>query len=86
MLLRLLTFPIVQFGVSLGQLIAALSPSVQVAVLFNPFISMILATFCGVAIPYPDLISFWRSWLYELNPYTRTLAAMLSTELQYVLI
>ncbi|TFK26772.1 ABC-transporter [Coprinopsis marcescibilis] len=69
------------FGVSLGQLIAALSPSVEVAVLTIPSFSLILSTFCGVTIPYPTLINFWRSWLYELTPYTRTLAAMLSTEL-----
>ncbi|KAK7464484.1 ATP-binding cassette transporter snq2 [Stygiomarasmius scandens] len=69
------------FGVSLGQLIAAISPSVQVAVLFNPFINLVLSTFAGVTIPYPTMISFWRSWLYQLNPYTRLLAAMLSTEL-----
>ncbi|KAF5375215.1 hypothetical protein D9758_000491 [Tetrapyrgos nigripes] len=69
------------FGVSLGQLIAAISPSVQVAVLFNPFIMLVLSTFAGVTIPYPTLNSFWRSWLYELNPFTRLLAAMLSTEL-----
>src|SRR6185369_11867206 len=77
------------FGVSLGQLVAALSPSVQVrishvvllfflkifqvAVLFNPFLALVLATFCGVTIPYPTMIHFWKSWLYYLDPYTRTL-------------
>lgn len=87
------------FGVSLGQMVAALSPSVQVghflslvdpsfyktaqvAVLFNPFITLVLATFCGVTIPYPAMGKFWKAWLYPLNPYTRTLAAMVSTELQ----
>ncbi|KAJ3718555.1 ABC-2 type transporter-domain-containing protein [Lentinula raphanica] len=74
------------FGVSLGQLMAAISPSVQVAVLFNSFIGLVLTTFCGVTIPYPALISFWRSWLYQLGPYTRTLAAMLSTELHGLVI
>ncbi|KAF5385059.1 hypothetical protein D9615_001097 [Tricholomella constricta] len=69
------------FGVSLGQLVAAVSPSVQVAVLFNPFLGLVLSQFCGVTIPYPTLITFWRSWVYELDPYTRTLAAMVSTEL-----
>lgn len=39
------------FGVTLGQMIAALSPDVQVAVLFNPFTGVVLATFCGVTIP-----------------------------------
>ncbi|KAJ3545283.1 hypothetical protein NMY22_g2500 [Coprinellus aureogranulatus] len=74
------------FGVTLGQLIAALSPSVQIAVLFNPFIGLVLSTFCGVTIPYPQLMGFWRSWLYELNPYTRTLASMVSTELHGLVI
>lgn len=27
---------------------------------------------------------FWRSWMYQLDPYTRTLSAMVSTELQCV--
>ncbi|KAF8167550.1 pleiotropic drug resistance ABC transporter [Crassisporium funariophilum] len=74
------------FGVSLGQLVAALSPSVQVAVLFNPFIGLVLATFCGVTIPYPTMINFWKSWIYQLDPYTRTLAAMVSTELHGLVI
>ncbi|KAF4573417.1 hypothetical protein EYR36_007932 [Pleurotus pulmonarius] len=74
------------FGISLGQLIAAISPSVQVAVLFNPFIGLFLSTFCGVTIPYPTMISFWRSWVYELVPYTRTMAATVSTELHGLLI
>jgi hypothetical protein len=56
-------------------------PHTKVAVLFNPFIALVLATFCGVTIPYPTMIKFWRSWLYQLDPYTRTLAAMVSTEL-----
>ncbi|TFK56519.1 hypothetical protein OE88DRAFT_1649845 [Heliocybe sulcata] len=69
------------FGVTMGQLIAAISPSVQVAVLFNPFLAVVLSTFCGVTIPYPTLAKFWRSWLYQLDPYTRVLSPMMSTEL-----
>lgn len=68
--------------VSLGQLIGAISPNIQTAALFNPFVGLILTTFCGVTIPYPTMAKFWRSWLYELVPYTRVLSAMLSTELQ----
>jgi len=69
------------FGVSLGQLVAAISPSIQIAALYNPVISLILTTFAGVTIPYPTMAHFWKSWLYELTPYTRVLAGMLSTEL-----
>ena len=73
------------FGVTLGQLIAAISPSIQIAVLFNPFLALVLTTFAGVTIPYPTMAKFWRSWLYQLTPYTRMLSAMLSTELQCVI-
>ncbi|KAI0321644.1 ABC-2 type transporter-domain-containing protein [Amylostereum chailletii] len=69
------------FAVTLGQLIASISPSIQIAVLWTPPISVILGNLCGVTIPYPTLISFWKSWLYELDPFTRMLAAMVSTEL-----
>ncbi|KAL5519548.1 SNQ2_1 [Sanghuangporus vaninii] len=69
------------FGVTLGQLIAAISPSVQIAVLFNPFLALVLTTFAGVTIPYPNMAKFWRSWLYHLVPYTYVLSGMLSTEL-----
>ncbi|KAF9236851.1 ABC-2 type transporter-domain-containing protein [Melanogaster broomeanus] len=68
------------FGVSIGQLVASISPSIQIAALFNPFIGMILTIFCGVTIPYPNLNPFWK-WLYQLTPYTRTIGAMLPTEL-----
>lgn len=74
------------FGVSVSQLIAALSPSIQIAVLFNPFVGIILSLFCGVTIPYPTMLRFWRDWLYQLVPYTRTLSAMLSTELHGLVI
>jgi len=74
------------FGVTIGQLIGALSPSVQIAVLFNPFVGVVFSMFCGVTIPYPTLIPFWRDWLYELVPYTRTVAAMIATELHGLVI
>jgi len=77
----LVTIFLMLFGVALGQLVAAVSPSIQVAALWNPFLALILGTFCGVTLPYPTMISFWKSWMYELTPYTRTIAAMVSTEL-----
>jgi ATP-binding cassette, subfamily G (WHITE), member 2, SNQ2 len=35
------------FGVSLGQFIASITPSVQVGILFDPFIMVVLTTFCA---------------------------------------
>ncbi|KZO94482.1 hypothetical protein CALVIDRAFT_484187 [Calocera viscosa TUFC12733] len=69
------------FGVTLGQAIASLSPSIRIAALFNPPIILILSTFCGVTIPYPTLGHFWRSWLYQLTPFTRVVSGLLSNEL-----
>ncbi|KAH9929730.1 ABC-transporter [Fomitopsis serialis] len=66
---------------TLGQLIGAISPSMQIAPLFNPFVVVVLGIFCGVQIPYPTMESFWRTWLYQLDPYTRLLSSMLSVEL-----
>ncbi|KZT54856.1 hypothetical protein CALCODRAFT_437933 [Calocera cornea HHB12733] len=69
------------FGVTLGQAIAALTPAVRIAALFNPFLILVLATFCGVTIPYPTLGHFWRSWLYQLDPFTRLVSSLISNEL-----
>ncbi|KAJ7755026.1 ABC-2 type transporter-domain-containing protein [Mycena maculata] len=76
----LVTIIMMLFGVTLGQLVASISPSIQVAALFNPFLALVLTTFCGVTIPHTNN-SFWWTWLYQLTPYTRSLSAMVSTEL-----
>ncbi|KAI0273384.1 pleiotropic drug resistance ABC transporter [Gloeopeniophorella convolvens] len=69
------------FAVTLGQLIASITPGIQIASLFTPPVMIILSSFCGVTVPYPAMGKFWRSWLYQLDPFTRMLASMLSTEL-----
>ncbi|ETW86786.1 ABC transporter [Heterobasidion irregulare TC 32-1] len=74
------------FSVTLGQFIASISPTIQVAVLYTPFISVVLNTFCGVTVPYNTLSHFWKSWMYQLDPFTRMVAAMLSTELHGLVI
>jgi len=45
------------------------------------FFMVALTIFCGVTIPYPNLVHSWKLWVYQLNPFTRLLSAMLSTEL-----
>ena len=69
------------FGVTLAQLVGALSPSIQIAILFNPLLATILTTFCGATIPYPDIGKWARTWLYYLDPFTRVVSSMISTEL-----
>lgn len=69
------------FSVTLGQMIAALTPNPFLASLLNPFIIITFSLFCGVTIPKPNIPKFWRSWLYELDPFTRLISGMVVTEL-----
>ncbi|MCJ1359333.1 MAG: hypothetical protein MMC33_009334 [Icmadophila ericetorum] len=66
------------FSVTLGQMIAALTPSSFISALLNPFVIITFALFCGVAIPPPQIPTFWRSWLYQLDPFTRLVGGMAS--------
>lgn len=56
------------FSVTLAQMISALTPSTFIAMLFNPFVIIIFALFCGVTVPKPEIPGFWRAWLYQLDP------------------
>jgi ABC-type multidrug transport system permease subunit len=69
------------FSVTLGQAVAALTPTPFIASYCNPFIIIIFALFCGVTIPKPQIPKFWRVWLYELNPFTRLIGGMVVTEM-----
>ena len=74
------------FSVTLGQMIAALTPSSFISALLNPFIIITFALFCGVAIPPPQIPTFWRSWLYQLDPFTRLVGGMVSNTVTTILI
>jgi ATP-binding cassette subfamily G (WHITE) protein 2 (SNQ2) len=69
------------FAVTLGQAIAALTPNAFIASLINPFIIILFSLFCGVTIPAPSMPAFWRAWMYQLDPFTRLIGGMMSTEL-----
>ena len=69
------------YAVTLGQAIAALSPSIIIAALFNPFALVVLTLFCGVTAPPGTLPYFWRVWMYQLDPFTRLVSGLVSTVL-----
>jgi len=69
------------FSVTLAQAIAAMSPSIYMAALLNPFMIIIFSLFCGVTIPKPNIPKYWRSWLYELDPFTRLVGGLVANEL-----
>ncbi|KAE8244585.1 hypothetical protein A4X13_0g6466 [Tilletia indica] len=69
------------FSVTLAQAIAALSPSIYMAAITNPFLIIIFSLFCGVTIPKPNIPGYWRSWLYQLDPFTRLVGGLVANEL-----
>ncbi|PTB69200.1 hypothetical protein BBK36DRAFT_1193534 [Trichoderma citrinoviride] len=69
------------FSVTLGQGLSALTPSPRVSTQFDPFITIVFALFCGVTIPYSQMPEGWRSWLYQLDPFTRLIGACVTTAL-----
>ncbi|KAM7202534.1 ABC-2 type transporter domain containing protein [Rhypophila sp. PSN 637] len=69
------------FSVTMGQFLAACTPSLFISSQFDPFIMITFALFCGVTIPAPQMPKFWRSWLYELDPFTRLIGGMATTAL-----
>ncbi|WVQ86013.1 hypothetical protein IAT38_008181 [Cryptococcus sp. DSM 104549] len=72
------------YSVTLGQAVAALSPSILIAALFNPFLLVLFSLFCGVTAPPPTLPYFWRSWMWPLDPFTRLVSGLVATGLQGV--
>ncbi|KAG0055293.1 hypothetical protein BGZ83_009051 [Gryganskiella cystojenkinii] len=72
------------FAISLGQVIAALTPSSQVAALLNPFIFSSLNLFCGVMMPYAQMGKFWRSWMFWLDPYHYIIEGLVAAQLHNV--
>ena len=66
------------FSVTLGQMVAALTPSSFISMLVNPFLIITFALFCGVTIAKPQIPKFWRAWLYQLDPFTRLVGGMVS--------
>ncbi|KAF9180757.1 hypothetical protein BGZ51_009356 [Haplosporangium sp. Z 767] len=72
------------FAITLGQLIAALTPSTTVAALLNPFIFSSLNLFCGVMISKDLMPKFWSSWMYWLDPYHYIIEAITTVQLHNV--
>lgn len=36
---------------------------------------------CGVTVPPPQLPLFWRSWVYQVDPFTRLVSGLVTNEL-----
>ncbi|KAG9253562.1 ABC transporter [Emericellopsis atlantica] len=61
----------------IGQFVAAYAPNEVFASLVNPLILGVLISFCGVLVPYSQILAFWRYWLYWLNPFNYLMGSLL---------
>ncbi|KAA1138815.1 hypothetical protein PGTUg99_015044 [Puccinia graminis f. sp. tritici] len=77
----LMIWMVEMFAVTLGQAIAALSPSIFFASQVNSPLSVMLNLFCGVTVPQAQMPRFWKDWMYQLDPYTRIISGLLVNEL-----
>ncbi|ELU38936.1 ABC transporter [Rhizoctonia solani AG-1 IA] len=70
------------FSVTLAQMIASLSPTILIAGLLNPFV-MVTVSHTDILpyVPLDSIPKFWRAWLYQIDPFTRVVSGMVSTEL-----
>jgi len=62
-------------------MVAAVTPNAFIANLLNPPIMITFGLFCGVTISRPLMPEFWQAWLNPLDPMTRLISGMMSTEL-----
>ncbi|RSM17280.1 hypothetical protein CDV31_003835 [Fusarium ambrosium] len=62
----------------IGQFIAAYAPNPVFASLINPFVLGVLIMFCGVLVSYEQITSFWRYWLYWLNPFSYIMGSLIA--------
>lgn len=60
-----------------GQFVAAYAPNAVFASLVNPLLLATLCCFCGVLVPYAQIVSFWRYWIYYINPFNYLMGSLL---------
>lgn len=65
----------------IGQFVAAYAPNAIFASLINPLVISVLTSFCGVLVPYSQIQTFWRYWMYYTNPFTFLMGGLLTFSL-----
>ncbi|KAJ1990325.1 ATP-binding cassette transporter snq2 [Dimargaris cristalligena] len=69
------------FAMLFGQAVAAWTPNEVVASMVNPIPASFMALFCGVTIPYALMPTFWRRWMYWIDPYHYFVEGLLVNDL-----
>lgn len=65
------------FYPTFGQMIAAFCPNELLASLLVPAFFTSVVSICGVVVPYANIHTFWRRWMYWLTPFHYLLEGML---------
>ncbi|KAH7002660.1 ABC multidrug transporter [Ilyonectria destructans] len=66
------------FYTGFGQFIAAYAPNAVFASLVNPLLVGVIVSFCGILVPYDQIVVFWKYWMYYLNPTTYLVGSVLT--------
>ncbi|KAJ3137667.1 hypothetical protein HK100_000440 [Physocladia obscura] len=69
------------FCVSFGQMLASAIPNYGFAAAIIPILTSILALFCGVTISYDNMPTFYKRWLYWVDPYHYLIEGMMTNDL-----
>ena len=60
-----------------GQFIAAYAPNATAASLANPLIIFTMVGYCGIFVPYDQIVDGLRYWLYWINPFSYLMGGLL---------
>ena len=61
----------------IGQFIAAYAPNATAAALANPVFIFSMVGYCGVFVPYQQIVDGLRYWLYWINPFKYLMSGLL---------
>ncbi|KAI9007573.1 ABC-2 type transporter-domain-containing protein [Phycomyces nitens] len=75
---------IVLWAVTLGFVIAAAAELPTMAAVINPLIMSLLILFCGLMQPESAMPTFWRRWMYWIDPFHYYIEGLAVNELEHL--
>ncbi|KAL0086733.1 ABC-2 type transporter-domain-containing protein [Phycomyces blakesleeanus] len=80
----IIVIAIVIWAVTLGFVIAAASEQQTMAAVLNPLIMSLLILFCGLMQPESAMPTFWRRWMYWIDPFHYYIEGLAVNELEHL--
>ncbi|KAL0075492.1 ABC-2 type transporter-domain-containing protein [Phycomyces blakesleeanus] len=75
---------LVLWAVTLGFVIAAASELPTMAAVINPLVMSLLILFCGLMQPESAMPTFWRRWMYWIDPFHYYVEGLAVNELEHL--